>query len=300
MSGAMSNSSLQLLRHSSGALVHSAAMHAQSQASISAVLPSGHKAIDALLPGGGWPQGALVELIQSGTDSLAPTQAVCSVLLPALCQLQQVPAGSSASAHYEGAYCGGSYVAWVGAVAQSSLGQSLSLFGPTLAAKGLDVSRLIGVQHACDTAKAWAAQELLRCADVAGVVVSLAQADAHMLRRLHYSAAQHGKHLWAIRPAHAAAHASPAVLRLQWCAAGWSWANGHLVASLATSLQVHKRAGTSTHAVAPCVPVSPALQQALRSTQAMRRLRRISAAPISRPVVSPHVIPSHSAQRVAA
>lgn len=270
-----------LSRGQHAALLHKAAALACAHAHDT--LPTGNAGADALLPGGGWPKGALVELIQSGTDALAPTQAVCSLLLPALIQLQQERVGVAAQA---------AHVAWVGTVGHSALAQSLSLFGPSLAAKGLDVSRLVWVQHASDTAKAWAAQELLRCGDVAGVVVSLAQADAHLLRRLHYSAAQHGKYVWAIRPAQAMAQASPAVLRMQWCAGGWSV----LAQPLGSALQVRKRAGPSTQAVVYCMQASAALQQAVRSTKAMRGLRRASASP----VVTPHVVSSHTAYQVAA
>ncbi|UFS56461.1 hypothetical protein LN050_00795 [Comamonadaceae bacterium M7527] len=271
----------QLLARGQSAALHKAAVFACAPPRD--VLPTGNASVDALLPGGGWPQGALVELIQSGTDRLAPTQAVCSLLLPALIQLQQERVGVAAHA---------AHVAWVGTVGHSALAQSLSLFGPSLVAKGLDVSRLVWVQHASDKAKAWAAQELLRCADVAGVVVCLAQADAHLLRRLHYSAAQHGKYLWAIRPAQAMAHASPAVLRMQWRAGGWSM----LAQPLGSALQVRKRVGPSTQAVVYCMQASTALQQAVRSTKAMRGLRRASASP----AVKPSVISSHKAHQVAA
>lgn len=264
----------------SSVLLHKAASLACAR--VSDTLPTGNASVDVLLPGGGWPKGALVELIQSGTDALAPTQAVCSLLLPAFVQLQQARPGFSTH---------GAHVAWVGTVGHPVLSQSLSLFGPSLAAKGLDVTRLVWVQHASDTAKAWAVQELLRCGDVAGVVVSLAQANAHLLRRLHYSAAQHGKYLWAIRPAQAMTHASPAVLRMQWRAGDWSM----LEQPLGSALQVRKRAGPSTQAVAYCMQASAALQQALRSTKAMRGLRRTSASP----AVNPHVVPSHTAHQVA-
>jgi protein ImuA len=277
----MSVANQLLSRGQRGAAVHRAAAFEHS--CVHETLATGCDAVDALLPGGGWPQGALVELIQSGTDGLAPTQAVCSLLLPALVQLQQERVGCAAHA---------AHVAWVGTVGQSALAQSLSLFGPSLLAKGLDVSRLVWVQHASDTAKAWAAQELLRCGDVAGVVVSLAHADAHVLRRLHYSAAQHGKYLWAIRPAQAMTQASPAVLRMQWRAGGWSM----LEQPLGSALQVRKRAGPSTQAVVYCMQASTALQQAVRSTKAMRGLRRASASS----VVKPHVVSSYTAHQVAA
>ena len=50
---------------------------------------SGHAALDAELPGGGWPLGALIELLQPARD--AP---VWSLLLPAVVARQQASGGA--------------------------------------------------------------------------------------------------------------------------------------------------------------------------------------------------------------
>jgi protein ImuA len=287
------------------------------------VLPTGNSTLDNLLPGGGWPRAALVELLQSGRDQWAPTQAVCSLLVPALTQLQAQPTPHGNQ----------SFVAWVGTLGQPTWAQSLELFGPALSAQGVNTQRLLWIKHQADSAKAWAALELLRCTDVAGVVLALGHAEAAMLRRLQYSAAQHNKYMWVLRAAHAASQASPAALRLQWGAMGWE----PLHHAPSATLHIHKRAGTSTHAVAHCPQLGAAMAQALHATTTMRRLRRLSETPLDRhseatnggfhngvddvrhatdtptqmptqmpeqtPATAPHsshALPSHTAQRLAA
>jgi len=60
----------------------------------------------------------------------------------------------------------------------------------------------------------WAAEQALRCADVAAVLAWLPQVRAAQLRRLHMAASQHRKLLFVMRPAQAQNESSPAVLRL--------------------------------------------------------------------------------------
>lgn len=148
------------------------------------VLASGHALLDAQLPGNGWPVGALTELLQ-------PPGVHCEwrLLLPAL-------------ARSNPAQC----VVLVGAPHVP--------FGPSLAAQGLAPRRLLGVVVDAPTERLWAAEQALRCADVAAVLVWLPQARADVLRRLHLAAAEHAKLLFAMRPWTARHEASPAPLRL--------------------------------------------------------------------------------------
>lgn len=148
------------------------------------VLASGHAVLDAQLPGNGWPVGALTELLQ-------PPGVHCEwrLLLPAL--------------------------------ARSNPAQSIVLVGtphvpfvPALMARGLAPRRLLGVAVDVPTERLWAAEQALRCADVAAVLVWLPQARADTLRRLHLAAAEHAKLLFAMRPWAARHEASPAPLRL--------------------------------------------------------------------------------------
>jgi protein ImuA len=87
-------------------------------------------------------------------------------------------------------------------------------FGPALAAQGLAPDRLLWIRTAQDTARLWAAEQALRCADVAGLVAWLPQARSQELRRLHLAARQHRKLLFVLRGLPVLRQASPAPLRL--------------------------------------------------------------------------------------
>ncbi|MFT3777292.1 MAG: translesion DNA synthesis-associated protein ImuA [Ottowia sp.] len=146
------------------------------------VVATGHAALDAELPGGGWPLDGMVELLQPvlGGVPLWP------LLLPAL------------AAHRPGRA-----VVLVGARLP---------YLPALAAAGLPPQRVLWVPDEC----LWAAEQALRCADVAAVLAWLPHARQTELRRLHLAAAQRGDGLlFVVRPAPAAREASPAPLRLR-------------------------------------------------------------------------------------
>ena len=150
------------------------------------VLASGHAVLDRQLPGGGWPVGSLVELIQA-----RPEAHVWQLVLPALAQATRERDGP---------------VVLVGAPHPP--------FGPALAAQGLAPDRLLWIRTAQDTARLWAAEQALRCADVAGLVAWLPQARSQELRRLHLAARQHRKLLFVLRGLPVLRQASPAPLRL--------------------------------------------------------------------------------------
>ncbi len=152
-----------------------------------ACLPTGHPALDASLPGGGWPEGHLVELLQARAEAH-----VWQLVLPAL---------ASRVRHKPGP------VVLVGAPHQP--------FGPSLAAQGLPAERLLCVQADKPAARLWAAEQALRCAEVAAVLAWLPQARSPELRRLHLAAHQQRRLLFVMRGLNARHEASPARLRLQ-------------------------------------------------------------------------------------
>lgn len=153
------------------------------------VVSSGFAALDAQLPGGGWPVGCLVELLQSPAQ---PGRHAWQLLLPALVQAVQEQPGP---------------VVLVGAPFEP--------FVPSLQARGLAPQRLLRVQAAKPAACLWAAEQALRCAEVAAVLAWLPQANGSELRRLHIAAQQHGRLLFAFRSLAAQRDASSARLRLQ-------------------------------------------------------------------------------------
>jgi len=154
------------------------------------VVATGHAALDAQLPGGGWPVGAMTELLQSSPETHA-----WQLLLPALAQAVR------------GAQGGRSPVALIGAPHEP--------FGPALAASGMPAESLLWIRSEAPGARLWACEQALRCAEMAAVLAWLPQARVGELRRLQLAAAQHDALLFVFRPESAAASTSPARLRLQ-------------------------------------------------------------------------------------
>ena len=154
-----------------------------------AVVATGHAALDAELPGAGWPLGALVELLQP-----AAAASVWPLLLPALARQAQLGRVALIQAPHEP-------------------------FVPALVAAGVPWSQTLWIHGATPAQAAWAGEQALRCQDVAAVVAWLPRAQAGDLRRLHQAAASTGALLFVLRPAHAAQAASPARVRLRVTAA---------------------------------------------------------------------------------
>lgn len=154
-----------------------------------AVQPSGYAALDAELPGGGWPQHALTELLLAG-----PGWGEIRLLAPALAR--------------------------VGAA-----GRGVLLFGPpaepcaeALAQLGLVLSRCVVIRGAD---LLWPLEQALR-SGVAGAVVAWAPASlkGEALRRLQLAAQAHEGPAFIVRAPAAEAQPSPAPLRLALAGAG--------------------------------------------------------------------------------
>ncbi|HOE41233.1 MAG TPA: translesion DNA synthesis-associated protein ImuA [Rhodoferax sp.] len=165
-----------------GAVVWRADALARSASADAAALPSGHAELDARLPGGGWPVGALCEILQT-----ADAQCEWRLLLPALRRLGQTVV---------------------------LVGPPHAPFGPGLAAQGLNVQALLWVKADGLADRLWAAEQVLRCAGVDALLLWLPKARADHLRRLHLAAQSHAKLLFVMRPATAQDESSPALLRL--------------------------------------------------------------------------------------
>ncbi|MDR0214704.1 MAG: translesion DNA synthesis-associated protein ImuA [Comamonas sp.] len=151
--------------------------------------PSGHAALDAELPGGGWPSNALVQIQQ------APhTHAEWALLLPAL---------AAQAGRHEGQLV---------LVAPPFLP-----FSPALQAAGIAPQRLCCVQAPQRSAQelAWACEQALHCRDVLAVLAWLPQLAIPSQRRLQLAAASQGRPLWLWQGLQAGQHSSPAALRLR-------------------------------------------------------------------------------------
>jgi len=151
------------------------------------VVATGFDALDAVLPGGGWPLGSLTEILLPG-----PGLQVWQLLLPALAlQLRQAP----------------------GPVVL--VAPPCEPFMPYLQGRGLPVSRLLRVQPERGAGALWACEQALRCGEVCAVLAWLSGARNAELRRLQLAAQQQGRLLFVLRDETAQHDASPARLRLR-------------------------------------------------------------------------------------
>jgi len=159
----------------------------------SPALPTGFAALDRELPGGGWPAGALTELLgaRAGTGEL-------QLVLPALAALSWA----------------GKRIVW--------LAPPHLPYAPALAGAGIDLARLV-VVHAPGRSDAraavrrntlWAAEQVLRAASCHALVAWFPNARYEELRRLAVAAEASRAWVALFRPAQAAHGASPAALRM--------------------------------------------------------------------------------------
>jgi len=148
-------------------------------------LPTGFADLDGRLPGGGWPVGALTEVLPA-----TPGIGEIGLLLPALALLSRQ----------------GRWLAWID--------PPHIPYAPALAAAGVDLSRLVTVRPAGPADALWAAEQALRSGAPGAVLMWLDPLADRALRRLQL-AAERGR-AWGVlfRPPRAEAVPSPAALRL--------------------------------------------------------------------------------------
>ncbi len=214
------------------------------------VQATGHAGLDAQLPGGGWPVGAMAEVLQP-----AAGLHVWQLVLPALAQATAARPG-----------------------AVVLVAPPYEPFAPALRAGGLDAARLCRVQASSAAQALWAAEQALRCRDVLAVLAWLPQAAPESLRRLQLAAAQMGQLLWVFRPAQARQQASPAPLRL-WVEAVADSGGAQV------QVQVLKRRGPPMEQALVLPAGNAALAQVLAASAARGEGRRAPLPP--QPVVLP-------------
>ena len=146
---------------------------------------SGHAALDALLPGAGWPTGSLTELLveQGGIGEMR-------LVAPALRRLTAVA------------------------------GQHVLLIAPpwqpyacALAAWGLALDRVVWVR-AGENEAPWAAEQALRQDGIGAVLLWQTRTRADTVRRLQVAAQESGALAFLVRPPAARHQSSPAPLRM--------------------------------------------------------------------------------------
>lgn len=238
---------------------------------VGATRATGHAALDAVLPGGGWPVGALVEVLQAQAG-----QGEWRLLLPALVAGTQP--GPSA----------GPLVL---------VNPPHRPFMPGLAAQGLDAARLLVLQGpslATDAAACvWACEQALRCSGIAAVLAWLPQVRPEQLRRLQMAAQNFQQQFFVMRPLAAQQEASPAVLRLL-----LESGEGAHESVDALAVRILKRRGPplTTPLVLPARPERlQALLEACRQQSARRRQGTGAPLPTAAPAAQPVGVPAPTA-----
>jgi hypothetical protein len=153
------------------------------------VWSTGRSALDARLPGGGWPTASLVEVLL-GAPGLGEVQ----LFLPALVQCQREADGESP------------WVVWISPPHEP--------FAPALSQQGIELGRLLIVRPATATEALWAAEQALSSGVCAAVLLWLKGTDDRWLRRLKLAAEAGGALGVLFRPERHRFESSPAALRL--------------------------------------------------------------------------------------
>jgi cell division inhibitor SulA/protein ImuA len=147
---------------------------------------TGHAPLDALLPGGGWPLGAVTEILPA-CDGIGEVR----LLVPVLADLSRR----------------GRHIAWVNPPHVP--------YPPAFAASGIEVSRLLLVCVGFNRDRLWAAEHCLRSGACGAVLLWPEECDNQSLRRLQLAAEKGGGLGFLFRSQHAAESPSPAALRLR-------------------------------------------------------------------------------------
>ena len=155
---------------------------------------SGYAALDRHLPGGGWPQQALTEILVDhyGIGELR-------LLMPALARLSAAEPGADFSEP--------GWIAWVAPPFQP--------YPPALQQWGIDLSRMLIVRPKNDGEMLWSAEQALASGTCAAVLLWPDRLDDQASRRLQLAAEKGGSWAIAFRPLTARSEPSAAALRIE-------------------------------------------------------------------------------------
>jgi hypothetical protein len=149
-----------------------------------ASVPTGFAELDAVLPGGGWPAGALTEI-----HCERPGAGELQLAMPAAARLTQ--SGR-----------------WLALIAPPYIP-----YAPALVSHGVRLSRVMLVRTAATEESLWACGQALRSQDCGAVLAWLERAPEHLFRRLQLAVENSDALALLFRPGRALP-ASPAALRL--------------------------------------------------------------------------------------
>jgi protein ImuA len=163
-------------------------------AAMHGVLPLGVATIDRALPGGGLARGALHEILGAGGDE--EDSALAAAFTARILGRLILPTSPSRPPPIPSPACGGG-VGWEQAV-RGEVGVILwclarpDLYGPGLAAHGLDPGRIVLVRAPRDGEILWAMEEGLRASGILAVVGEVGSLPAVASRRLQLAAERSG------------------------------------------------------------------------------------------------------------
>jgi cell division inhibitor SulA/protein ImuA len=159
-----------------------------SAASSRPVWSTGRPALDARLPGGGWPTASLVEVLidDSGLGEV-------QLFLPALVHAQNIDTDVP-------------WLVWIAPPHEP--------YAPALVQAGVDLNRFLVVRPSTATEALWAAEQALNSGVCAAVLLWLRGTDDRWLRRLKLAAETGGTLGVLFRPERHRFESSPASLRL--------------------------------------------------------------------------------------
>lgn len=157
-------------------------------------IPSGYPKLDRQLPGGGWPQHALTEILleRYGMGEL-------QLLMPALARL------SKPEDHEVTDEAG--WIAWIAPPFQP--------YPPALLQWGINLSRVLIVVPKQENETLWSAEQALSSGNCAAVLMWLDALDDYSSRRLQLAAEKGQSWAIAFRPLAALSQSSAAALRIQ-------------------------------------------------------------------------------------
>jgi len=161
-------------------------------------LASGYEMLDRHLPGGGWPQHALTEILTEyyGVGELR-------LLMPALAALSVGDGAQEAATDFAEP----GWIAWVAPPFQP--------YPPALQQWGLDLSRMLIVRPRTNSEVLWSAEQALSSGTCAAVLLWPERLDDQASRRLQLAAEKGASWAIAFRPLAARTEPSAAALRIE-------------------------------------------------------------------------------------
>lgn len=172
------------VRFPEAVLSHPALWRGNECVRVASVVPTGFAELDAVLPGGGWPSGALTEIYVE-----RPGIGELQLIMPAIARLSRSER-------------------WVTLVSPPHIP-----YAPALAAQGVRLSQLMLVRTALPDESLWACEQALRSRSCGAVLAWPGRIHEKALRRLQLAAESGGAAALLFRHAQAAP-VSPAALRL--------------------------------------------------------------------------------------